>query len=62
MLCRQFLNLLGKEICPVRDRVVVEHARKPRSVENGRNVRFHLPPIPLVHIRRKHHQAVTAEF
>src|SRR6185437_6146072 len=59
-MLRQLFHLLRSDIRTVCDRIVVEHAREIRRFDYSAEVRAHLGPRALVHIRRQCHDTFTS--
>ena len=62
MLGGQFADDLGQDVDPVGERVVVEHARQIRGLEDGRDVTAGLVHLAVVDVGRKHHERLGAAF
>src|SRR6185437_1909374 len=61
-MLRQLFHLLRSDIRTVCDRIVVEHAREIRRFDYSAEVRAHLGPRALVHIRRQCHDTFTSHL
>src|SRR5271155_397740 len=61
MLVCKFLNVFGKKIGAIRDRIIVQHAGKRSGFENGGDVGFHLAPVSFVNIRGKNHEGFASD-